>query len=73
MLKSLLKTNLKGDMWHKPFTQGKPRQYFTCEFAELRPPCITWGQMLHTISSHVPTSPEITTKVDVLIKSYEIK
>jgi len=70
---SLLKTNLKGEMWHKPFTQGKAREHFTCELAEMRPSCATRGGKLHKISSHVATCPETTVKFKVLIKSKEIK
>lgn len=60
-------------MWHKPLIQGKAREHFACELAELRPSCVTRGEMLCTISSHVPTTPKTTIKFDVLIKCYKIK
>lgn len=59
-------------MWHQPLIQGKVKEDFNCELAELAS-YATWGGILHTISSHVPTSPETTIKFNVLIKSYDIK
>lgn len=60
-------------MWYKPFIQSRARELFTGKPAELRPSCVTQEVMLCTISSCVPTSPKITTEVDLLIKSYEIE